>query len=144
MKDIERVLLMNKPTKCDCNGRLFHIGGGKYQCEKCDNLVLDDFGKVKEFLAQNGIMTAWEISQSTGVSLEVIEALLIDGRVEIAENSRYFLSCQKCGCAIRSGRYCMDCARTLAQGIQKIFYNEVGEKPKRPNAEGKMHFLNRN
>ena len=37
-------------TICQCGGKLFHIGGGKYECEKC-------------------------------------------------------------GCAIRSGRFCMDCAK---------------------------------
>lgn len=143
MRDIEKVLLMNKPTKCDCGGKLFHVGGGKYKCEKCDNFVFDDFGKVKQILEENGVMTIWEIHQHTGVSVEVIEGLLKDGRVEIAENSKYFLSCQKCGCAIRSGRFCIDCAKVLANGIKKIFFNEVGEKPKNAKMHGKMHFLDR-
>ena len=143
MNDIEKLLLTNKPTKCECGGKLFHIGGGKYKCEKCGNLVLDDFGKVKQFLEENGTMSIMAISQCTGVSIEIIESLLKDGRVEISENSKYFLGCQKCGCAIRSGRFCIDCARELSQGIQKIFYNEVGEKPKNANMQGKMHFLNR-
>ena len=143
MNDIEKLLLTNKPTKCECGGKLFHIGGGKYECEKCGNLVLDDFGKVKQFLEENGTMSIMAISQCTGVSIEIIESLLKDGRVEISENSKYFLGCQKCGCAIRSGCFCIDCARELSQGIQKIFYNEVGEKPKNANMQGKMHFLNR-
>lgn len=143
MNDIEKLLLTNKPTKCDCGGKFFHIGGGKYECEKCGNLVLDDFGKVKQFLEENGTMPIMAISQCTGVSIEIIESLLKDGRVEISENSKYFLGCQKCGCAIRSGRFCIDCAKELAQGVQRIFYNEVGEKPKNTNMQGKMHFLDR-
>ena len=55
MNDIEKLLLTNKPTKCECGGKLFHIGGGKYECEKCGNLVLDDFGKVKQFLEENNV-----------------------------------------------------------------------------------------
>ncbi len=143
MSDIGKVLLTNKPVKCECGGKLFHIGSGKYQCETCGSLVMDDFGKVKQFLEENGVMPIVAISQCTGVSVEVIEGLLKEGRVEISENSQYFLDCQKCGCAIRSGRFCVDCAKELAQGVQKIFYNEIGEKPKEPKMQGKMHFLNR-
>lgn len=142
MKSIENVLLTNKPTTCECGGKLFHVGGGKYQCQRCDNVILDDFGKVKQFLEENGVKTIAEISRGTGVSMGIIEGLLTNGRVEIAENSKYFLACQKCGCAIRSGRFCMECAKELAQGVHKILYHEVGEKPKK-DMQGKMHFLNR-
>lgn len=143
MNNVEKMLLENKPTKCQCGGKFFHIGGGKYKCEKCGEQILDDFGKVKQFLEENGVSSAFVISQCTGVSMEVIEGLLKDGRVEIAENSKYFLSCQKCKCAIRSGRFCLECARELAGGVKKIFYNEIGEKPKNPNMQGKIRFLDR-
>ena len=144
MNDVEKMLLLNKPTTCQCGSKLYYIGGGQYQCRKCDEITLDDFGKVKQFLNENGVMPVATISQCTGVSMEVIEFLLQDGRVEIAENSKYFISCQKCGCAIRSGRFCIDCAKELAHGIEKIAYNEVGERPKNIEVQGKMHFLNRN
>ena len=143
MNDVEKMLLLNKPTTCQCGRKLFYVGSGKYKCEKCDEIVLDDFGKVKQCLEENGVMPVAAISQYTGVSMEVIEFLLKDGRVEIAESSKYFLSCQKCGCSIRSGRFCIDCAKELAHGIENICYNEVGERPKHADAHAKMHFLNR-
>lgn len=78
------------------------------------------------------------------VSTEVIEFMLKDGRVEIIEGSKYYLQCAKCGCSIRSGRFCVECARELSGGIEKIFFNEIGEKPKyEVKKKGKMHFLNR-
>lgn len=141
--DVETMLLLSKPLLCKCGGKFFHIGGGKYKCNTCEEIVLDDFGKVKEFLEENGPMPMMVISECTGVSVEVLEGLLKDGRVEIAENSKYFINCQKCGCAIRSGRYCIDCAKTLANGIQRIYYNEVGEKPKNSTVKEKIHYLNK-
>ncbi len=56
-----------------------------------------------------------------------IERLILD---------RKPVKCDKC--------FCADCARELSNGIQKVFYNEIGEKPKYDYAmKGKMHFLNR-
>ena len=141
MNNVEKLLLTNKPTKCQCGGKLFHIGGGKYKCKTCEEVVLDDYGKVKQFLEENGAVPSMVISQCTGVSIEIIDSLLKDGRLEIVENSKYFLNCQKCGCAIRSGRFCIDCAKELAQGVQSLLYNEVGEKPKNENRQGKMYYL---
>lgn len=144
MNDLERMLIINKPITCECGGKYFHFGGGKYKCQNCNEITYDDFGKVKKFLDENGPMPILAISSATGVSSEIIEFLLKDGRVEIIEGSKYYLQCSKCGCSIRSGRFCVDCARELSEGVQKIFFNEVGEKPKyEVKQKGRMHFLNR-
>ena len=141
-KDLDLLLLASKPTECECGGKYFHIGGGKYKCQKCETVILDDFGKIKAFLDENGATPIVAISQATGVSVDVIEALLKDGQVEISDNSKYFIKCQKCGCSIKSGRFCFECARELSGDIQKIFFNEMGEKPK-TELKGKMHYLNK-
>ena len=144
MNDIEKMLIMNKPMVCHCGGKYCHIGGGKYECQKCREIVLDDYGKVKQFLGENGPAQAMVISAATGVSMEIIDYLLKHGSVEIVEGSRYYLQCSKCGCSIRSGRFCVDCAKELTHGIEQVFYNEIGDKPKyEVKQTGKMHFLNR-
>lgn len=141
MTEIEKFLLNNKPVQCQvCQGKLFHIGSGQYKCNSCENIEFDDFGKIKKLLDEKGPLPIYTISEVTGVSMEMIEMLLKDGQVELTENSKYFLDCAKCGCSIRSGRFCMDCAKELAQGVQRIFYNEVGEKAK-TQTKAKMHFL---
>ena len=38
--------------------------------------------------------------------------------------------------------FCFECARDLSGGIEKIFFNEMGEKPKN-GLKGKMHYLNK-
>lgn len=144
-KDLEKLLISNKPVMCEkCKGKLFYKGGGRYECGSCDYSVLDDFGKVKEFLELNGPTPMLLISQATGVEYEIIERFLKKGRLEIPEGSKYFLNCEKCGCSIRYGKYCPDCIKHVATGIKAVFHEDVGEKPKRTyNAEmtGKMHYL---
>ncbi|MBQ9118800.1 MAG: hypothetical protein IJY09_01945 [Lachnospiraceae bacterium] len=145
MKDLEKLLIDNKPIRCEqCGGKLFHIGSGKYQCEKCEHTVSDDFGKVKEFLETHGPAPAIVVVQETGVREEIIEMFLKKGRLEIVEGSKYYLKCEKCGCSIRSGRFCLECARELAEGVKRVFYAEVGDKPKQDaTLKGKMHFIKR-
>lgn len=144
---LERLLIANKPVKCSkCGGKLFYLNSGKYQCDSCGEIVLDDFGKVKEFLEENGPASAVTISAVTGVQREIIEMFLKKGRLEIPEGSKYYLQCEKCGSSIRYGRFCPSCVQELAGGIKAVFSEDVGECPKyRLNSErtAKMHFLNR-
>lgn len=144
-KDLEKLIIDNKPVQCEkCKGKMFYVHSGMYKCNDCGYEVLDDFGKVKQFLEANGPMPVMIISKATEVSTEVIEIFLRQGRVEIPEGSKYYISCEKCGCSIRYGRFCPECVRELAGGIKSLFYADMGEKPKHDNSMyGKMHFLNR-
>lgn len=143
--NLEDLMIGNKPVKCElCNGKIFYIGSGKYQCEKCGHEALDDFGRVKKFLQENGPSPILITAQVTGVKPEIIELFLKKGRVEIPEGSKYYLQCERCGCSIRYGRYCPECVRELVGGLQTAFNEEMGEKPKfQTNLEmqGKMHYL---
>lgn len=144
-RDLEELIVANKPVVCEkCNGKMFYVHGGLYRCEKCGHEILDDFGKVKQFLESNGPTSVFAISQATGVDMEIIEIFLRQGRVEIPEGSKYYISCEKCGCSIRYGRFCPECVRELAGGIKSAFLADMGERPKHDNSmHGKVHFLNR-
>ena len=145
-KELETVFLANRPISCKrCNGKLFYIGSGKYKCDPCNEEYYDDFGKVKEYLEEHGPAPALQIAENTGVRMDLIDLFLRKGRLEIIENSNFYISCEKCGCAIRYGRYCPHCSREIFGGIMKMFHEDVGECPKNPpnKKEGKMHFLNK-
>lgn len=146
-KKIESYLLKNKPVVCEnCNSRLFYTGIGEYKCKECDEIYLDDYGKVRHFVEENGPMQAILISQATGVDEEVISAMLYNGKVEIPEGSKYYLQCEKCGSSLRYGRICPLCARNLSNGMRNFDRSEVGEIPKSETSDykkGKMHFIGR-
>ena len=143
---LEKLIKEKKIVKCEiCGGKMVPIKSGRYRCDTCGNIAVDDFGKIKDFLELNGPTPITVIAMATGVETDVIELYLKKGKVEVTEGSKWYLECEKCGCSIRYGRYCPDCARQLAGGIRTVFHEEVGEKPKiEQNIEmkGKMHFLN--
>lgn len=143
----EKQVMSRKPVECPkCKGRLEYTGSGIYQCEECGTEVLDEFGKVKRYIEEHGPSSAFVISQETGVKMEVIDVFLKKGRVEIPEGSNFYVKCKKCGCSIKYGRYCPECAKSLAGSIKAVFAADVGERPKRegaPDMSGKMHFKKR-
>lgn len=138
--EFEKLLLTHQPTFCKkCGGRMQYRASGTYVCEHCKQEELDDFGKIKYFLSENGPAPIYAISNATGVDREVIDLYLKKGRIEIPEGSKFYLKCEKCGCAIRYGRFCPDCAKDLGGGIASLLSEEVGEKPK--SLQGKMHYV---
>ena len=145
-KVLENVFLANRPITCKkCNGKLFYIGSGKYRCHPCEEEYYDDFGKVKEFLEERGSAPAVEIAQYTGVRMELIDLFLRTGKLEIIEDSKFYISCEKCGCAIRYGRYCPHCSREIFGGIMAMFHEDVGEFPKKNTNKNtpKVHFFHK-
>ena len=146
-KVLENVFLANRPISCKkCNGKLFYLGGGKYKCHPCEEEYYDDFGKVKEFLEERGSAPAVLITEHTGVRMELIDLFLRTGKLEIIEDSKFYISCEKCGCAIRYGRYCPHCSRKVFGGIMALFHEDAGECPKKNPKKNvpKVHFFHKN
>lgn len=142
---LEKLMSEGKPLFCSkCHGNLVFEGGGSYSCSQCGNIELDNFGKVKKYLDENGLTSMLVLEEETGVERKIIEQMLKEGRLEIPESSEYYIQCERCGCDIRYGRFCPDCVKTLAGGIKSVFSADIGEKPKTGGkSSGKMHFLSR-
>ena len=130
MTNEEKRFLEHRPAYCEeCGGKMFYQESGIYQCEDCQHIQLDDFGKIKEYLETHTGATIKEISEETGVEMKIIGMFLKDGRIQIPEGSKIFIKCQRCGCSLRSGRYCEECTRELGSQLKGAFYENVGQKP---------------
>jgi hypothetical protein len=131
-KVVNGYLAGKRLSRCEaCGDLLMYQGLGKYYCETCDKIYLDDYGKVREYLDKHGPAPAVIISRDTGVSRSVVNALLYEGRIEIPEGSTQYLNCEMCGCSLKFGKICPKCANLL--GAEKKNYY-VGEKPRFDNS----------
>lgn len=81
-------LVTNKPTRCECGGKLEMVRQGSYQCEECGKITYDDFGKIKKYLDEKGPSPALEIAQATGVPVTRITELIREGRIETTGTSK--------------------------------------------------------
>lgn len=129
MTNEEKRFLEHRPVACEeCGGKMFYQEDGVYQCLECGRVELDDFGKIKEYLTENNGATMVEIAAGTGVEMNIIRMFLEDGRIQIPKGSKLFISCKRCGCALRSGRYCEDCIRELGNDLKDAFAEAPGQK----------------
>lgn len=146
-RELEKFVQQKQMEKCEfCHNKMKYEGAGRYRCSYCGMEALDDFGKLRKFLEENGPTPGGVIAQATGISIDKIDDFLRKGRVEIPNGEKFYLSCEKCGCDIRYGRYCPQCATRELKNNFHTSYQDVGEKPRHSyNADmsGKMHFVNR-
>jgi len=108
------------PRVCQkCGGVMVFKGVGEYQCEDCGFLDYDDYGKVRMYIEEHNGATAMEIEMAIGVSQKTIRRLLKESRIQVAEGSRSFLHCERCGQPIRSGRYCSQCETAIHRKVEE-------------------------
>lgn len=121
INDLEK-LAFDHPGQCDvCGGDLEYKGIGRYQCMECGRELLDDYGKIKKYFEKHGPAPVSQIAKDTGISRDKINILLKRGTAEIPVGTASSLRCEKCGMAIRYGRYCTVCSNTC-------FGEEIGER----------------
>ena len=119
-----------------CGGIVKFRGGGTYECEDCGNIVLDDFGKVKDFLERRGPSNIMEISYATGLERNVVAKLLMDGRIQVLQHTADAKTCVNCGIPINYGKYCSNCAETISHRRANR-----AKSIKKENESGKMRFV---
>ena len=128
----------------ECSGIMRYKGGGAYACEDCGFEVLDDYGKVRQFLEKRGPSNILEISAGTGLDRGVVNKLLKDGRLEVSQHSSVQLVCRRCGMGIRYGEYCSRCQNEVDElhnrNIKKGVYNTLQNHSS--TDDHKMRFLN--
>ncbi len=109
----------NIPRVCKkCGGVMIFKGVGEYHCEDCGEVDYDDYGKVRLYIEEHRGANAAEIEAAVGVSQKTIRRLLKEGRLEVAEGSKTFLSCEVCGKPIRSGQFCPECEKKVHLRIE--------------------------
>lgn len=109
---------MTDVKNCKRCGRVFNYLGGYQLCPMCKKQDEDDFKRVKDYLYENPGATISHIAGELSISVEKIKRFLREGRLEIAEgDANLFLECEMCGKAIKTGRFCVECERTLAKDL---------------------------
>ena len=113
---------------CRKCGNLFNYVSGPPICMACREKLEEKFQEVKKYIQDNG-----------HAGIQQVE------RLELSAESGVTLSCENCGAAILSGRFCGKCKNSMA--------NELGASIKKPEPikvqkkkdtkeNPKMRFLN--
>ena len=104
---------MRNCKKC---GRVFSSFGDKI-CPDCKREEDELFTRVKEYIYDHPHASIKEVAEETEVEEDIILRFMREGRIEVADDSLSTLTCEKCGAAIRTGRYCANCQKQLVGGL---------------------------
>lgn len=145
-KDSDHYTLQSQKRYCPrCASQLKYLSLGDYVCPNCGHKEKDDYGKVREFIDENGPCSAYVIHMSTGVSQEVINDFIKKGKLEVTDDSPVYLKCEECGADIKYGRLCPNCAKSKVSKIKGYLVQDVGEVPKtKSKSNEKMRFIGKN
>ena len=81
-RELEKFVQQKQMEKCEfCHNKMKYEGAGRYRCSYCGMEALDDFGKLRKFLEENGPTPGGVIAQATGISIDKIDDFLRKGRV---------------------------------------------------------------
>lgn len=131
---------------CRMCGRIFNYVTGSILCQGCREKMEIKFQEVKEYIRAHPGVGIPEVSAACDVDPNQIRQWLRDERLEVAEDSAIYLSCEGCGAPIRSGRFCDRCKNTTAQEMRTMVNkhradNFTKPEPKNTKDSAKMRFL---
>lgn len=105
---------------CKICRKMFQYVSGPLYCPTCRKLDDDEFEKVRTFLRDFPGANMREVTDNTGVSHNKISRWLKEERLEISKDSPIAINCERCGVRIRSGRFCVECSKSLAREMMSV------------------------
>jgi len=131
---------------CKLCGRIFNYVVGPVHCPACKEGMEAKFQEVKEYVREHRGVSMTEVAEACDVEVAQIRQWLREDRLEVTQDSALFLNCEKCGKAIRSGRFCEKCKNEVTQGFKDIINSSrPAEQPKvrkdNTDSSAKMRFL---
>lgn len=130
---------MPEVRNCRRCKKIFMFVTGPQLCDACKKLEEEEFERVRSFLKEFPGATIQEVARETDVPTQQIYKYLKEGRLEVAENSPIALQCENCGVRVKSGRFCINCSKKLANemmnagrslkdSLDKEYRNEEDER----------------
>lgn len=129
---------------CRNCGCIFNYVTGPVICPACREKLEEKFQEVKEYIRENKGAGIPEVAEACDVEVPQIRQWLREGRLELSEDAQMYLSCEKCGKPIRSGRFCEKCTVSMTRGFQELLNAGKDTSTKRTKEDGegpKMRYL---
>lgn len=103
---------------CARCGRMFQAAGPENLCSRCRNTDDEDFKVVRDYVYDNPSATIPEVAEETSVSEDKILKFLRQGRLMLKDEAGMVLDCERCGKAIKTGRFCDECTADMSRQLK--------------------------
>lgn len=115
-------------TNCRGCGRIFNILADEELCPNCQRKLDEKFDKVRKFIEDNPNSSVEVVSRETETSTRQLRKWIREERLTFSPDSAYGIECEKCGKMIRTGKYCAECKKALANTFRNML-----DTPKKEN-----------
>ncbi len=91
-------------------------------CDVCYEVYEKIFDKIRNYLNDHPLATAFEVAEYTGVDHKIIKGFVKEGRLIEVETESVNVSCKRCDTLILSKyhEYCPKCERTLFKELNGL------------------------
>ncbi|RIV18811.1 hypothetical protein D2Q93_13705 [Alicyclobacillaceae bacterium I2511] len=116
-----------------CN-RIFNKG----RRELCPQCIAEEdaaFRVVKAYLKDHRDATLAEVTDATEVDVELLVAMIRNGRLLLRDNPNLTYPCERCGQPTHAGHYCPQCAAELVTALSGA-QEELARKIKGKDNDG--------
>ena len=132
---------MNIATCKGC-GRLFNVIANRRLCPECVAHLEEKFQEVKRYLNEHPNASVNVVSEECEVSIKQIKAWVRDERLSFTAGSANGITCDTCGAAILTGRFCVNCKQKMQSNLMSAIEPTGTVVPKRRDRDGdRMRFL---
>lgn len=127
---------------CKKCGKIFNYVLGAPICPSCREQLDEKFQEVKKYIQDNPGVGIPHVSEACDVEPSQIRQWVREERLEFVEGSAVDLACEKCGCSIRTGRFCDRCKASMINTMNSSFSRtKPAAEPENRNAAARMRFL---
>ncbi|MCL6517454.1 TIGR03826 family flagellar region protein [Alicyclobacillus sp.] len=125
-------------ANCKRCGRLFN----KIRRDICPACVAEEdkaFDIVRQYLREHRDATMAQVSEETGVGVDLIISMIQDGRLMLRDNPNLHYPCERCGKPTRAGRFCPACTKELSAGLGAAA-RELRKKAEQTDSQGRGYY----
>jgi len=104
-------------------------------CPACYKALDEEYQICAEYIKEHKLVSVYEVSDATGVTVKQIIRFIKEGRISIADSPNLGYPCETCGTIINEGKLCKKCSERLHNDFKQVMDNN--NKPKEKEADGK-------
>lgn len=129
---------------CRKCGKLFNYVVGAPVCPACKDALEKKFQEVKKYVQDNRGVTIHDVVENCEVDSQQVRQWVREERLEFSGEGVTGITCEKCGEAIATGRFCQKCKNEMAANLNTALPKKPKEEPakkKDTKDSPKMRFL---
>ncbi|PYI51173.1 TIGR03826 family flagellar region protein [Paenibacillus flagellatus] len=112
-------------------------------CPSCLKELEEQYRKCADYLRKNRGCTLKELSEGTGVSVNLIIRFIREGRIAAKDAPNVLVPCESCGEPVKEGPLCANCRSKLSKDVHNMREDEKRRAEYKSSSGGSTYMKNR-